>query len=269
MILKYLTKFASDILPSVAATVIGAYVVNHYIISKPADPPVAATASTALPKKADDAAPEAAAKSDPRPDSAASDAGAIKSKSEKPAEKAAVDKAEKSPEKPSVADKRPHQPTRDKAVAKAPPEAAPQDERRDANELARAAIERLRASKDASAEARAADTPREQPRAIEQPRPPEPPRVATAAPMQPLPPAINVAPRDAEPVDVGTATAASPGYSGPAAAVRYDDSLRLSPPAEIPGARPIDLQARSSIHNSVTEDVLSAAKSVFHAVVPR
>ena len=40
--LNYLKKFALEILPSVAATVIGAYIVNHYI-SKPAtDAPVAA-----------------------------------------------------------------------------------------------------------------------------------------------------------------------------------------------------------------------------------
>ena len=36
MLKKYLTKFTVDILPSVAATVIGAYIVNHYIVSKPA-----------------------------------------------------------------------------------------------------------------------------------------------------------------------------------------------------------------------------------------
>ena len=35
MLKKYLTKFTVDILPSVAATVIGAYIVNHYIVSKP------------------------------------------------------------------------------------------------------------------------------------------------------------------------------------------------------------------------------------------
>ena len=52
--LKYLTKFAVDILPSVAATVIGAYIVNHYIIAtKPgANAPAAAAVSTADPKKA-------------------------------------------------------------------------------------------------------------------------------------------------------------------------------------------------------------------------
>ena len=51
MLKKYLTKFTVDILPSVAATVIGAYIVNHYIVTKPgADAPVAAAVSTADPK---------------------------------------------------------------------------------------------------------------------------------------------------------------------------------------------------------------------------
>src|SRR6266404_50395 len=49
--LNYLKKFTMDILPSVAATIIGAYIVNHYIVSKPgADAPVAAAVSTADPK---------------------------------------------------------------------------------------------------------------------------------------------------------------------------------------------------------------------------
>src|ERR1700748_3186273 len=45
--MNYLKKFALEILPSVAATVIGAYIVNHYI-SKPAnDAPVAAAVAPA------------------------------------------------------------------------------------------------------------------------------------------------------------------------------------------------------------------------------
>ena len=36
MLKKYVAKFTVDILPSVAATVIGAYIVNHYIVTKPA-----------------------------------------------------------------------------------------------------------------------------------------------------------------------------------------------------------------------------------------
>ena len=46
--LKYLTKFAVDILPSVAATVIGAYIVNHYIVTKPDAPPAASVSTTAV-----------------------------------------------------------------------------------------------------------------------------------------------------------------------------------------------------------------------------
>src|SRR6201994_3888481 len=51
--LNYMKKFALEILPSVAATVIGAYIVNHYISAKPADPPVAAVITPAEPKKDD------------------------------------------------------------------------------------------------------------------------------------------------------------------------------------------------------------------------
>ncbi len=55
--LKYLTKFAMDILPSVVATIIGAYIVNHYIAAKPDTP--AAVVSSADPKQTD-------AKTDPK-----------------------------------------------------------------------------------------------------------------------------------------------------------------------------------------------------------
>ena len=49
--LKYVSKFAMDILPSVAATIIGAYIVNHYIVTKPGTvAPVAAVVSTTEPK---------------------------------------------------------------------------------------------------------------------------------------------------------------------------------------------------------------------------
>src|SRR6202051_4723566 len=62
--LKYVSKFTMDILPSVVATIIGAYIVNHYIVTRPAaDAPVAAV-SPAVPKKAEtgiDAKPAAKA----------------------------------------------------------------------------------------------------------------------------------------------------------------------------------------------------------------
>ena len=46
MLKKYVSKFTIDILPSVLATIIGAYIVNHYIVAKPADAPAAAAVST-------------------------------------------------------------------------------------------------------------------------------------------------------------------------------------------------------------------------------
>src|SRR5215475_4911459 len=54
--LNYLKKFALDVVPSVVATILGAYIVNHYITAKTAtDTPPAAVASTpdAGNKKAD------------------------------------------------------------------------------------------------------------------------------------------------------------------------------------------------------------------------
>src|SRR5438309_958368 len=45
--LKYIAKISMDIFPSVLATIIGAYIVNHYINAKPAaDAPAAAPAAT-------------------------------------------------------------------------------------------------------------------------------------------------------------------------------------------------------------------------------
>jgi hypothetical protein len=54
-----------------------------------------------------------------------------------------------------------------------------------------------------------------------------------------------------------------------------DDPRRPTPPADIPSSSPpVDLRAEVELpaprqHTSVAEDVLSAAKSVFHAVLPR
>ena len=61
--LNYLKKFAVDIFPSVAATVIGAYIVNHYIVSKPSADAPAAAVSAANPKGDG----KAEAKSDAKP----------------------------------------------------------------------------------------------------------------------------------------------------------------------------------------------------------
>lgn len=44
--LKFISKFVLNIFPSVAASVIGAYIVHNYINAKPAEPPPAVAAST-------------------------------------------------------------------------------------------------------------------------------------------------------------------------------------------------------------------------------
>jgi hypothetical protein len=322
MLKKYVSKFAMDILPSVAATIIGAYIVNHYIVGKPAtNAPVAAAVSTAEPQAEAKVAPEAA-KAGSKASETSSDVAnipeaGVKAKGiseramiektaaekpmavEKPAEKAA-DKAEKPADKPAetasiAAGTRRHQPApREKAVAKAVPAqvqpaapvsapvvAAPgtipvpaveaaiaPEEHRDANDLARAAIERLRAANDGSPRAQDAA------RIPDAPRVQEPPRIASAPPVRPLPPPIMVSTPTAQTFD----SPAGSSQMKPPYATRIDDPRRPTPPADIPAASPssppLDLHAEAEEPSrrgltTVAEDVLSAAKSVFHAVLPK
>ena len=308
--LKYVSKFAMDILPSVVATIIGAYIVNHYIATKPsAEAPVAAAASMADPKA--DAKPSgtSALANIPEPGVKAkgiSERAMIeRSASEQPA--AAEKPVEKSVDKPAEtasipAETRRHQPSlREKAVAKvapasqpsapaptavaaapnpvSPAEAAtPAEERRDANDLARAAIERLRGANDGS------QRPQEAARVPDAARIPDASRVVSASPVpapvasapqvRPLPPPIMVSSPAADTSDPATGSLPMrPAY--PVAA----DPRRPTPPADIPlvsslASRPMDLRAEATEpapreHTTVGEDVLSAAKSVFHAVLPK
>ena len=304
--LKIASKFALDIFPSVIATIIGAYIVNHYIVTKPETPVTAAISSSSAPKKAD-------LKSDSRPAEKSADLGntpepGVRAKgiSEKAvSDRAAIDRltveksvVEKPADKPAEtasipADTRRHPANpREKTVAKtlpaqpsvpaqpsilavepvvATPTTGPAVEAaiapdRDANDLARAAIERLRGTPDASS------------RAPETVRLPDPPRIAAApaapsgpAPsLQPLPPPIMVSTPPADTFDAATGSAKS---SYPATA-RGVDPHRPTPPADIPDPRPLDLRAdavdqpQPRERTTVAEDVLSAAKSMFHAVLP-
>jgi hypothetical protein len=139
------------------------------------------------------------------------------------------------------------------------------DERRDANDLARAAIERLRGGDNAPRQqeaARAAESARAETARSETPR------VAAAPALRPLPPPITVSTPAAEPLDQGSQT--RPPYVANASS----DPFRPTPPADIPLTRPLDLRAEvtqpsAREHTSVAEDVLSAAKSMFHAVLPK
>src|SRR5579863_9725261 len=204
--LKLASKFAMDIFPSVIATILGAYIVNHYINNKaPAPGTTAAAVSTAEPKKA-------TSKADSKPAERSADLGNVpepgvraKGISEKSvSDKSAADKAVVTPEKvatpekterpaetasiPPVAPTPRHQaaPPRSERAAKTPPApaepvvaapatTAPAEPAAtpDANDLARAAIERLRGT----------DPPprvQENARLPEPPKPVEPPRVIAA-----------------------------------------------------------------------------------------
>jgi hypothetical protein len=282
--LKYVSKFTIDILPSVVATIIGAYIVNHYIVSKPADAPVAAAVSTADPKKADSKTSESS-------DVVNIPGAGVKAKGI--SEKAILEKT--AAEKPTVADKpdetanlpaepRRHQPTlHEKAIAKAapvpaqspPPAVTPvavpveaaiaPEEKRDANDLARAAIDRLRGTTETPPRVQVAV------RTPEAARVPEP-RIVSAPPVQPLPPPIMVATPRTEALNPATGSLPTKPPYAPSAQI--DDPRRPTPPADIPSSRPIELRAEATEpapreRTSVAEDVLSAAKSVFHAVLPR
>jgi hypothetical protein len=290
---KLLSKFAMDIFPSVIATILGAYIVNHYINAKPAADAPAAALSSVDSKKGNP-------KGDSKPAERSTDLSSIpepgvrakgisgkaiteKSAAEKPVEKP----ADKPAETASIpVETRRHQPsTREKSVSRAVPATTPPPAvepvvatpnspspaetsttpERDANDLARAAIERLRNSGDAPRAQEAAHVP-EVPHAVAAPAPIAPPPV-TAQPVQPLPPPILVSTPPSETFGAG------PGPGKPPANSRADEAQhRPTPPADIPGPPPLDIRADADSphrqHTTVAEDVLSAAKSVFHAVLP-
>ena len=313
--LKLASKFAMDIFPSVIATILGAYIVNHYINTKPpaGSPATAAAMSTADPKSMADPK-KAASKADSKPAERSADLGnlpdpgvrakgiseksiidksADKSVIEKPAEKA-TDKADKPSETASIpptapADTRRHQPApREKAASKAPPAAEkaaepvvaapvtapPADTAAtpDANDLARAAIERLRGTEPAPRvqesarlpeSPKAADKAAEPARVMATPTAPAPASVPVAAApsLQPLPPPIMVS---------------TPPVESKPAVARTNDPLHPTPPADIPeqAGAPLDLRADAADQQpppkrpNVAEDVLSATKKLFNSVLP-
>lgn len=294
--LNYLKKFSLEILPSVAATVIGAYIVNHYISRPAIEPPTAALVAPTDAKKDgkhNDPQSAAAKPTDPTSDVAGIPGPGVKAKgiseramieklaSERPAEvkpdakpvevKAAETKsAEVKPvdaKAVEAADQRHHAAPapHEKAIAKNTP-AAPVDNAaatasadRDANDLARAAIERLRNS-DGQQHTQEASRAPDAARTAVTPVIATPPATAS---VRPLPPPINVStPPTETPV-------APPSYT---ASVGNDDPNRLVPPADIPPPPPIDLRANANRLATHTHDVaqhmLSAARSMFHAVLP-
>ena len=106
-------------------------------------------------------------------------------------------------------------------------------------------------------------------RSPEPPKVQEPPHTVAAVPLRPLPPPITVSTPPIEP-----AAPAQPAYPPYTASV---DPNRPIPPADIPPPPPqppLDLRADAAAASprdharNMAEDMLSAAKSVFHAVIP-
>jgi hypothetical protein len=140
----------------------------------------------------------------------------------------------------------------------------------DANDLARAAIERLRGSESAS-RPKAVEPKVVEPKVVE-PKPAEPP-VVVAVPVAPAPAPVVSAPSLQPlppPIQVST-----PPVDNKPAAVRANDPLHPTPPADIPDAhQPLDLRADAmdqppAKRPSVADDVLSATKKLFNSVLPK
>jgi hypothetical protein len=309
--LNYLKKFALDVVPSVVATILGAYIVNHYITAKSsADIPHATVASTSEAgkkseaKKAQVKPAETSAEvtSVPEPGVKArgiSERAMIENRAaERPAEVKPADVRPTDIAKPAETAsipaeskseiKRPQTPApREKALAKVAPaqttapapttvpaavpateSASASDEPRDANELALEAIKRLRANGESAPRVQETSRQAEPPRVQEPPRTSVVVPVVTApAPVRPLPPPIVVA--TPSPTDNA---AQGPGPTSPPYTASIDPN-RPTPPADIPSPRPpVDLknEATNAVTHTknVAEDVLAAAKSMFHAVLP-
>ncbi|MDA9474960.1 hypothetical protein XI03_10710 [Bradyrhizobium sp. CCBAU 65884] len=315
--LKYLAKISMDIFPSVLATIIGAYIVNHYINAKPAaDAPAAVVAPAEAGKngKPADVAnlPAPGVKAKGIPEKSVTDKPAAEKAADQPtAEHKAADVA------PAEASPRGKPSAREKAVAKSTPTSTPAAstpapaapvveansapaaaaQAPDANDLVRAAIERLRKSPEGkspegkssegkSAETKPAEVRPPETRSAEKPtepavreaaRTPEAPRVISMEPatVRPLPPPITVSTPSPEAYGKDGSSPANPSYT---ASVGSDDPNRMTPPADIPVpviAPPLDLRADAGgsmprpKKTNVADEMLSGMKSMFHSVLPK
>ncbi|MET4803331.1 hypothetical protein [Bradyrhizobium sp. LB11.1] len=310
--LKYIAKISMDIFPSVLATIIGAYIVNHYINARPAaDAPAAVIAPADAGKNGKPAdvanlpAPGVKAKGVSEK-SISEKSASDKAAAEKPAETKAADVGRTPAHEKTVAKSTPAAPTAAPVVeANSAPAAASPAVIPDANDLARAAIERLRKSHEGKAAEKAAEAksaeikpseskpseskpseskPSESKAAERTPesavqeasRIPEAPRIVTAVPstVSPLPPPINVSTPSPDAYGNDGSSQPNPPYT---ASVGSDNPNRLTPPADIPVpmiAPPLDLRADAGAtaprpKTNVADEMLSGMKSMFHAVLPK
>jgi len=274
--LKYLTKFALDVLPSVVATILGAYIVNHYVNTKSdADARSAAVVSPADTKnqKNDSKSLETAKIPEPGVKAKGISERAMieKSASEglaevKPVEKPAEVKPAETASIPAETRRTPaprekghrqdrshrllsppwrlHQPTLRRRLK-------PRRRRKNGGMPMIWRAQRSSDCVEAAAnvqEASRPETNRPEASRAEANRNPEPARSQEAvrtvgvSPVRPLPPPIAVATRAAEGNNAGSSSA-NPPYT---ASIRNDDPNRPTPPAEIPSQPPLDLRAAAN-----------------------
>jgi hypothetical protein len=191
--LSYLKKFAVDILPSVAATVIGAFIVNQYIIAKPGAGTPAAAVSTADPKGKDEGKAEAKAAPDAEP-AETSNLPPAGVKARGISEKAIMEKT--AAERPAVVEK-----AQEKAEAKADAKADTKTDTKADAKVAKA---------DSKADAKSAEAAAEPRRHQPAPREKEKIRVVLPSPVQPAPSAaasvpVAAVPSPAAPVETAVA----------------------------------------------------------------
>jgi len=276
--LKYVSKFVLEVMPSVVATVIGAYIVSHYVNPKSAEPPSTVAA-------AQDPAVEAKDITASTGSSDTVSAVDIKAKAAdaKPVETTPIK------DKPQDAKAGTAEAASPQSVAKPAPQ-----EKKDANALAREAIDRLRGSAVDPDPAPVVRSPVEvvrttpPARAVVQPavslsvNPPlaPPPRgqlsTANASPP-PLPPPVIVAAPNRRYLGTDPAAANGPDSSLVPAdqPVVAASGERPIPPAEIPPpplpAVPVVITAGPNPPQnfSIAEHVLSTTRTFFRALTPR
>ncbi len=287
---KYLSKFVLEVLPSVVATVVGAYIVAHYINPKP-DTPKTEVVATAPAPEAKDAADTTGTVEDKARDAKPADAKATDGK---PAEAAKTDSAKIDSAK---IDSTKTDSTKTESVKTESVKAkvAKPDEKRNAIELARAAIERLRGTTvdtPASPAPQPVRAPAETARAddgaraaVQVPATQRTPQVtpvvttglapqpapATVAAPPPLPPPVIVAsPYGRHSVGPEAAPVIAPADQAGDQPTDRASADRPTPPADIPFQRGYDLQAQAAPveHVSIADHVLSTTKSIFRALTP-
>jgi hypothetical protein len=266
--LSYLSKFVLQMLPTITATVVGAYIVSTWI--NPKAPATGAVRTAVWPSnKLAEGSPKPA---EPAVPVAATDGASAAEAAEKVRVIPIIKEAEGAAERPAST-----------AVATVPPAAAAQvQEHGNAAELARLAIQRLRNEADAGtaphepaarpATAVLRTQPQMRPALASLPQAASGPvssLPATGAPLAtvapPLPPAVTIM------------TPAPPPALDKPADTQELAADRLVPPREVPAVRdPLSLHAsslrasRSASENpSLADDVVSATKSFFRAITPQ